>query len=74
MVEALVGLLVVVLSLVAHYLKFKFSKEGLQSQEDRDIEKELQALREAMAKDNPDGIAAILAAQSDRVQQTLRRD
>lgn len=74
MVEAVIGLLVVILSLVAHYLKFRLSKEGLQKQEIANLEKKIQDIRKALDNNDIDRITAILADQHDRVQQALRHD
>ena len=69
MVEAIIGLTVAILSIVAHYFTYRQSGAGRKQQENIDVEKRIQELRKALESGDP---AAIIAVQHDRVLAALR--
>ena len=72
MVEAIIGLSVAILSLVAHYLAFRNSAEGRAKQEAANVDRHIQEMRKDL--ESGDRVAAAIANQHDRVQQALRGD
>ena len=74
MVEAIIGLSVAILSLIAHYLAFRNSAEGRAKQEAADVDRHIQEMRKDLESGDPDRVAAAIADQHDRVQQALRGD
>jgi len=72
MVEAIIGLTVAILSLVAHYLDYRQSDAGRRKKEDADVDKHVQEMREALESGDPIRIAIAFADQRDRVRAALR--
>ena len=74
MVEAIIGLSVAILSLVAHCLAFRSSAEGRAKQEAADVDRLIQEMRKDLEGGDSDRVAAAIAEQHARVQSALRGD